>query len=407
MATASLDSSPAAATEVQADERSQTRPVRLIGGIVAALVVLGGATYFFLHRGLESTDDAQIDGEIVAVPARIGGIVTRVHFVENQHVKAGDLLAEIEDSQARVRLAEKEASLSAALATADAADAEADVTETNAVGNKSVAEAGLQSASVGATTFTDQIREGEAQVHSAEVSLAQARSDHERAQALFASGSIPKAELDRAQTAFSVAESAVEAARARVSALMEAKNQARSRVVEASARVKQSSNVDALVRQAQARSKAAHAQVDLARSMRDLAALDLSYTKIVAPHDGVVSKKGINEGQSVALGQSIVQLVTPGLWVTANYKETQVGHFRPGQPATVSVDAYPGMEISGEVESVSGATGARFTLLAPDNATGNFTKIVQRVPVRVHLHELPAGVSLRPGMSVEATVNTR
>lgn len=405
MTTASLDSAPAADASVA--ERSSPRSARLIGAIVALVLFGAASTWYVLHRGIESTDDAQIDGEIVSVPARIAGLVAHVHFTENQHVKAGDLLAEIEDSQAKAKLAEAEAKLAAALASADAADAEVDLAETNAVGNKSVAEAGLQSASVGATTFTDQIREGEAQVRAAEVSLAQSSSDFERAQTLFSSGSIPKAELDRAQTAKSVADSALEAARARVSALKEAANQAKSRVVEASARFKQSSNVDAFIREAQARSRAAHAQVDLARAQRDLAALDVSYTKIVAPHDGTVSKKSINDGQTVAMGQPIVQLVTPGLWVTGNFKETQMGRIHKGQPASVVVDAYPGVELSGEVESVSGATGARFTLLAPDNATGNFTKIVQRVPVRIHLHETPAGVSLRPGMSVELSVNTR
>ncbi len=204
-----------------------------------------------------------------------------------------------------------------------------------------------------------------------------------------------------------MAESGLAAARARAAGAREAASQARSRVVEASARVKQSSLVEPLVRQAKARADAAHAQVETARATRNLALIDVSYTRIVAPSDGVVSKKSINLGQAVSAGQAIVQLVTTRTWVTGNFKETQVGHMRVGQPAELTVDAYPGVSIGGEVEGLSGATGARFTLLAPDNASGNFTKVVQRVPVRIHLRDVPAGVPLRPGMSVDVTVDTR
>ncbi|HEY6458850.1 MAG TPA: HlyD family efflux transporter periplasmic adaptor subunit, partial [Polyangiaceae bacterium] len=126
-----------------------------------------------------------------------------------------------------------------------------------------------------------------------------------------------------------------------------------------------------------------------------------------APHDGVVSKKSIQEGQTVALGQPIVQLVTPGVWVTANFKETQLEKMRLGQPVTFTVDAYPSVKLRGSVESFSGGTGSRFTLLPPDNASGNFTKVVQRLPVRVRVDALPPGVDLRPGLSVDATVDTR
>ena len=388
-------------------ERRPASKQKLIFATLGIVAAAAGGAWYVAHRGLENTDDAQVDGDVVAVPARIGGVISHVNFTENQKVKAGDLLAELDDTPMRARLAEAEAAVASATATAQALDSEVLVAEANAVGNKSVAEAGLQSASVGVTSYADQIHDAEAAVKTAEVSLTQATNDDERGKSLFANGSIAKAEMDRLDTARSVAESNLAGARARLASAREAATQARTKVVEASARVKQSSLVEPLVRQAQARAEAAHAQVATAQAARDLAAMDLSYSKIYAPSDGVVSKKTIQEGQAVALGQAIVQVVTNRTWVTANFKETQIGHMRVGQPVEFTVDAYPGVEFAGDVESVSGATGARFTLLAPDNAPGNCTKVVQRVPVRVRLHEQPAGFSLRPGMSVDLTVDTR
>jgi membrane fusion protein (multidrug efflux system) len=382
-------------------------PRRLILAALAAVVVIGGATWYITHRGLESTDDAQLDADIVMVPARVGGTVSHVRFVENQSVKAGDLLAEIDDAAPRARLAQAEAALAAAEAQDDAAQADAEVVETNALSGRSVAAAGLQSASVAAANTTDQIQEGEAQVRSAEANLAQATNDRERARALLKGSAIPKVQADQAETAYTVARSNLEAARAHLATLRLSVDQAKTRIADASARVRQSSNVATVVRQARARAAAAHAQVETARAARDLAALDVSYTRITAPHDGVVSKKTINEGQTVSPGQSIVALVTPRLWVTANFKETQVGHMKVGQPAHFTVDAFPGVTFTGRVESISGATGSRFTLLPPDNATGNYTKVVQRMPVRVSVADVPAGIALRPGLSVELTVDTR
>lgn len=389
----------------QTTKPASRKKILLVGGVLAAAI--GTTGWIVAHRGLESTDDAQTDADVVAVPARTGGTINKTYFSDNQRVKAGELLAEIDEAPATAKLAEAEAALAAATASAEAADADAELAETNAVGNKSVAEAGLRTASVGAASFSDQIKEGASQVHSAEASFAQATSDHDREKSLFEKGAISKAEFDREETAYSVAQASLDGARARLETVRQTASQAQSRVVEASARAKQSGNVEPMVRQARAKAQAAHAQVDTARAARDLAALDLSYTKIKAPHDGVVSRKTINEGQSVAPGQAIVQLVTPDVWITANFKETQVGRMRVGQPAHFSVDAFPGTEFVGSVESLSGATGARFSLLPPDNATGNFTKVVQRVPVRIHVRDVPPSVILRPGMSVDLTVDTR
>jgi membrane fusion protein, multidrug efflux system len=374
--------------------------------LVALLSGLGGFGYYRSVRGIESTDNAQVDADVVAVPARVGGVVVKVYFTENQRVAKGALLAELDSAPFAARLAQAEASLLAAQASAEAADAEALLAETNAVGNRDVARANLSNNTVGVKASSDAIREGEAQLENARAMSRQSELDLTRAKQLFASGAFTRSQLDAAQTAFDRAASAQAAAEARLSGLKLAISQSQSRVAEASARLKLSDNVPTLVREANARAAVAHANVDTARAARDLAALDVSYTKVVAPDDGVVSKKSINAGQSVASGQTIVQLVTDARWVTANFKETQLEHMRLGQPAHFTVDAFPGLEISGDVESFSGATGARFTLLPPDNATGNFTKVVQRVPVRIHVKDVPEGLELRPGMSVELDVNT-
>ena len=372
-----------------------------------SVVVAGSAGWYALTAGRESTDDAQVDAEVVAVPARAAGIVTHIHFVENQSVKAGDVLATLEDDLAKARFAEADATFGSAQANADAAEADARVAEANANGNKAAASASLQSSSAAVSIAKDQIAEAEATRVSAEASLRQARTDVERDRGLYASGAITKAAMDQRETAFTIAQSNFDATVARLATLRSGIDQATGHVAEAAARAQQSNDVDSVVAQARARAKAARAQVATAQAVRDVAALDLSFTRIVAPHDGVVSRKTIAEGQAVTEGQPIVQLVTPGVWITANFKETQLERMHPGQRADVSVDAFPSARTLGEVESLSGGTGSRFTLLPPDNASGNYTKIVQRVPVRIRVVAMPPGVSLRPGMSVDVTVDTR
>jgi membrane fusion protein (multidrug efflux system) len=366
-----------------------------------------GTGYWAMTRGIESTDNAQVDADLVAVPARVAGVVTRVHFEENQRVKEGDLLAELDDTPALARLSRESANLAAAKAAESVAIAEATLTETNAIGGRDVAAANLQVSSAGARASGDEIHEGEAQLLSAETRLGQAETDLARAAQLFRVGAGTQNQLDQAKTARDLAASALSAQSARLSTLRLSQAQSQSRVAEASAKLRQSSQVTTLVAQAHARREAAEAQVKLAQAAVDIATIDLSYTKIFAPEAGVVSRKSINAGQAVGLGQPIVQLVPDARWVTANFKETQLTNMAQGQHATFEVDAYPGVELSGDLESISGATGSRFALLPPDNATGNFTKVVQRVPVRVRVRDVPKGVTLRPGMSVTLKVDTR
>ncbi|MCL2723818.1 MAG: HlyD family secretion protein [Polyangiaceae bacterium] len=395
-------------TEQTGTKGKATGKARKIAFVAGGIGVLGVAGYLIIHRGLENTDDAQIDADVVAIAPRTAGMVVKVNFIDNDFVKEGQVLAEIDDEPAKARLAQAEGNLAAAVANAAAADADSRLSTVGAHANKSAANASWGAASASATGSLDQVREAQARVSAAEANLAQAVIDRDRAVKLVASGSVSQVELDRANTAFDTTTAQLAQARANLGNLRAGVAEASSRVEEASAKVKQANEVDVYIAQAQARANAAHAQVEQLKAVRDLAALDLSYTKITAPSDGVVSKKSVVIGQMLQIGSPIVQLVpTQAVWITANFKETQVGDMRVGQPAEAVVDAFSGVTIRGEVESFSAGTGARFALLPPDNATGNFTKVVQRVPVRIKLIDVPKSIALRAGMNVDVTVNTR
>lgn len=379
-------------------------------GILLTIVLVGGgiaAWQVVAHRGLESTDNAQLEAEIVPLPARVGGPIVEVLVTENQRVEKDQVIARIDDRQPKARLAQAEAAVKAAEAQAAAADLDAKVAATNASGNFDIASATRATAETAAASAKIQLREAEASVRAAQAAYAQAKADLDRDEELNKGGVVSDSALSSTRTRATVASSNLEAAKAHLSTLRANIDQAESRIGEASARVEQTKDVDTLKQQADARAAAARAQVEVARSALAVAQLDVDYTVIRAPRAGTLSKKSIVVGQMVSPGQPIAQLVTDDLWVTANFKETQLGAMRPGQKVRVDVDAFPSLELEGEVESLSGATGARFSLLPPDNASGNFTKVVQRVPVRVRLPKLPDGVPLRPGLSVGVTVDTR
>ncbi len=381
---------------------------RLVIGAVVAIAATVGVTRWVAHRGIEATDDAQLDADVVAVPSRVGGVVKAVHFVDNQKVEAGALLIEIDDDQAKARLAQAEAELTAAKAAADAADAAATLTESNARAGKDVAKASLTGAERTVTSTADQVAEAKASVASARTVRDKAQLDLDRARTLVASGALPSAQLESAQASFDTAQSNLQAAEARLTSVQASTSVARARVGEASARLGQADTIEAQVAQARAQANATRARVATATAARDLAALDVGYTKIVAPRAGIVTKRSVAAGQLATTGQTVVSVVpTDVVWVTGNFKETQLAHMKPGQPATFDIDAYDGRELHGVVESLSGATGARFALLPPDNATGNFTKVVQRVPVRIKIVNPPPDLLLLPGLSVELSVNTR
>ena len=389
------------------ESRRSKRPF-VLGGLAAAAAA-AGVLWFSFYYGREHTDDAQIDADLVALPARVGGVVTDVKFADNEHVAQDQVLAVLEDDLPKARLAESEAQLAAAVAQAAAADADAAIAERTAVTQKSAAKATLYGASAGANQSRDQIGAAEAMARASEASVRQAELVFKRAEQLKTSGAITTSEYDAAKNALDGARANLDQAKANVSVVKTQTQSADSRVAEANAKYSQLSDVDAYILQAKSRAATAHAQVKTAEASRDRAKLDLSYTVIKAPRAGVLSKRTIAVGQNVAAGQAIATLLPDdALWVTANFKETQIGAMRAGQKVKLEIDAYSGRDFEGEVESFAAATGSRFALLPPDNASGNFTKVVQRVPVRIRIAS-PHGpeLVLRPGMSVLVSVDVR
>ena len=349
-------------TETTSSKRKFVLPII---GVVALLVLFWGFQKWNYGRTHQSTDNAQVDGHIVPVLAKVGGYVKTVSVSENDHVNAGQQLVQLDDADYVVRLQQAQADLAAAEATAGSA------------GFAGQAQAQVQSAAGQRSALDAQIGAARANANKADADLARARE-------LAGKQIISKQQLDAAQAQADVAHANLLAAERQAAAAGGTVNTAEAGVRVATARTLAS------------RAAAANAQ------------LQLDYTKITAPASGEVSRKQVEVGQLVAAGQPLMSIVADtGVWVTANFKETQLAKIHPGQPVEFSVDAYGGCVGEGKVESVSGATGAKFALLPPDNATGNFTKVVQRVPVRIAVTR-PCGGNrpLRPGLSVDVHVDT-
>jgi membrane fusion protein (multidrug efflux system) len=344
---------------------NQPKPKKkLLFPIILGLVLVGALIFtakeYFYYQSHEVTDDAQVDADISPVIARVGGYVREIRFTDNQFVHAGDTLVVLDDRDYRIKLQQVQAALSSTQQTVDVSQFQVSEARTN-------------------------IATAQANVEAAQVRLGKATEDFSRYQNLYNDRAITKAQYDDAKAEKDEAEAALKVAETQVPV--------------------QSKRVSTNERQVgAAASNLASRQADI-----DFAKLQLSYTVIIAPATGIVSKRSIQLGQLVQTGQTLLAIVNDkGVYITANFKETQLEHLQVGEKVDIVADAFPDKKVPGSVESFSGATGAKFSLLPPDNATGNFVKVVQRVPVRIKLEADSSFTDLlRPGMSVQVVVHTK
>ncbi len=365
------------------------------GVILGAVVIVAAVAliwhYYATH---ESTDDAQIDGHIAPVSARVSGTVLRVNVDDNTFVERGAVLVALDPKDYQIALDRARAELADAERSAAAARTGVPIMSVNTASALATARANLAAAQKEADAARAQLRRSQADYE-------KAAADLQRYTGLYQKQEISRQQFDTAVAAEQMGKANVEATAAAVSA-------AQSRVTQAEAQVRAAQTAPQQIQVTQERAGAAGAQVEQKRAAVEQAELNLQYTTITAPVSGIVSKRNVEPGQVVQPGQPLVSIVNlEDLWTTANFKETQLKSMRVGQPANIEVDAY-GTKYKGHVDSIGGATGARFSLLPPENATGNYVKVVQRVPVKIVFDKgQDVEHKLRPGMSVVPTVVTK
>jgi len=332
--------------------------------LVVVLALLAGAFYIYAHRNEESTDDASIDGTNITLSPKVSGYVKTLNISDNQQVKAGDVLLEIDPADYITRRDHAQAALDAAKAAAQAAQSSAETTDISAPSNLDAAQA---------------------QVAAAQANLDKAESDLKRMQRL-SNEARSQEQLEQA---------------------IATEKSMKSNLEDAQAKLRSAETAPKSIAQAQANSDELLAQVKQAEADLAQAEIDLGNTKVIAPVDGHITKRSVEQGNYVQPGQALASLVGTDLWVVADFKETQLRHMRAGQPVTIKIDAYPDAKITGKVDSIQSGTGAFFSAFPPENATGNFVKIVQRVPVKIVFDQMPdASLAIGPGMSVIPTVDT-
>lgn len=394
--------------------------------IVALILVLfciaGYFVYLEYFAGRESTDDAQIDGHINPIAAKVSGHVLAIKIEDNQFVKAGTILVQIDPKDYVVALEKARADLAAAKTLSEAAHTQVPVTVTTTSSQSNLAGAGIERAESARAAAMKDVESARARLESAlarvrenQAIYTKAAQDLERMKLLIAKDEISKQQYDAAVASATAAQAAKDSAQAGVDENSKAIEAAQARVGQEDAKIKEAqANLQATrtgpQQQAISRSNAmtAIARVKQAQAALDQAELNMQYTEVRAPIDGIVSERKVELGQYVQVGQPLLALVPlHNVWVTANYKENQLKDMQPGQKAVISVDAYGGRKYKGHVDSLSAATGARFSLLPPENATGNYVKVVQRVPVKIIIdEETDDAHPLRPGLSVISTVYT-
>lgn len=428
------------------------RPVLLIGAaVVLLLALMFGVRYWAYARSHESTDDAFVDGHIVQVSPKASGYVLKVYVTDNQTVKAGDLIAELDARDLEAKLDQAKAALNAGTAQRRQAETQVTLTRATTHGIVRQARAGVQQARAnvagaraGATSERSRINQSAASVGSAQANMEQARAqlaaaqaeaaranaDVQRYQALYEKDEVSRQRLDQAIATSRTANAQVEAAHERVSAsesqISEARaatsaqsanaqraqaqvGAAQAQVNEALGKLEQANTAPQQVAVSQAQAASAGANIEQLQAAVNQAELELSYAKIYAPESGRVTRKAVEVGALVQIGQPLMAIVPGDVWVTANFKENQIGDIKPGQTVDVTVDAYPDRVFKAHVDSIQAGTGSRFSLIPPENATGSYVKVVQRVPVKIVFepNQIDSQHLLAPGMSAVPEVKVK
>ena len=393
------------APTARASEYLRARPRARSLLIIAAIVLLVGA--FFAWRyfsSYESTDDAEVDGHLMPVSARISGYVSKVNIDDNQYVHSGDVMIEIDPRDYQVAVDQAQAALADARATARSADINVPVTSVDTTSQVTSSEADVASAQAGITAAQQQYDAAQAELVQAQANDVKAQNDLTRYKQLVDKQEISQQLYDQAVAAAAAGDAAVSAAKANAAASQQQVTQAQSRLDGARAAWRASQTGPRQVAATAARAKSADAAAEAKQAALEQAELNLQYTKIVAPADGVVTKN-VEVGMNVQPGQQLASVnAIDDVWITANFKETQLKYMEKGQPVRITADVN-GRTYKGHVDSIAGSSGARTSLLPPENATGNYVKVVQRVPVKIVLDPGEnADHSLRLGMSVEPKV---
>lgn len=387
-------------------KRTTSNPRIRMALILGAIVLLVAG--FFLWRyftSYESTDDAQIDGHLNSISARVSGHVTKLLVNDNQYVEAGTPLVQIDPKDYQVALDRAQAYYADSLATAQAAQVNVPLTNVSTTSQESAAQADVENARAGIAGARQQTDAANAQLAQAEANNIKAQNDLVRYKQLVDKQEISQQQYDQALAAARASAASVDAAKATASAAQQQINQAQAKMAQAQANLRAAQTVPQQMAVTRSKAQSAQAQADRYKAELEQAQLNLQYTTIVAPVAGVVTQRSVEVGQNVSIGQELMKVINlDDIWVTANFKETQLKHMRVNQPVTISVDGTGG-DYKGHVQSIAGASGAITSLLPPENATGNYVKVVQRIPVKI---TFDAGETkqhvLRPGMSVEPKV---
>ena len=390
-------------------ERSSRKGI--VFGVVLVLII---AAIFFYWRSTftEDTDDAQVDGNLYQVSSRITGHVVKVYVDDNQTVQAGQLLAEVDPTDYQVALDQAQADLANMQAQYVQATVNVPITRVNVGTTVTNAGADVKGSADQVAQAQKQVEAANARVDQAKANALKAQLDVDRYTPLVQKDVISKQQYDAAVAQAAASKASVLEAESNVLAAQNAVESAQQKHAQAQAQSQQSiQNAPDQVRVEQSRATAAEAAVKQAEAKVEQARLNLTYTKIVAPTAGIVNKKNVEIGANLSAGQDLMTIIPlTDLWVTANFKETQLGRMKPCQAVTLKVDAYGGRKFSGYLRQVGGATGSMLSLFPPENATGNYVKVVQRIPVRIdftNLQDEDKDFVLRPGLSVTPDVDVK